>query len=372
MAERRDYYEVLGVDRSADAVTLKSAYRKLALQFHPDRNPNNPDATDRFKEASEAYAVLSDGDKRERYDRFGHAGLTGTPGFGAGGGFDPSTFDLSDLLGGLFGFAGQRGGPRHTAGSDLMYRLRITLRDAAFGLAAPIDIKRMERCEGCGGSGAEKGSRPKTCTTCRGSGQQRFSQGFLTIARPCGTCHGEGSVIEKPCATCGGQGRTRAARTLEIKIPAGVETNSRLRLQGEGDAGPNGGPPGDLYVVLEIAEDEVFEREGDDLVLHLDLPFPTLALGGEISVPTIEKEGEEETVSIAAGTPVGAEVRLRGKGLGRLGRRGRGDLVVRVGVQIPAAPSAREKELLRQYAEVTGAPVGSSKGVIGKARKMFS
>ena len=312
MAERRDYYEVLGVGRDADAATLKSAYRKQALQFHPDRNPNNPDASESFKEASEAYAVLSDPEKRERYDRFGHAGLSGTPGFGAGG-FDASVFDLSDLLGGIFGFAGQRGGPQSAGGSDLMYRLRLTLRDAAFGTAAPIEIKRMERCDDCGGSGAEKGSRPRTCSTCRGSGQQRFSQGFLTIARPCGTCRGEGSIIDKPCSSCGGQGRRRAARTLEIKIPAGVETNSRLRLQGEGDAGPNGGPPGDLYVVVEIAEDEVFAREGDDLVLHLDLPFPTLALGGEIAVPTLE---EEERVTIAPGTPVGSEVRLRGRGSG--------------------------------------------------------
>jgi molecular chaperone DnaJ len=372
MAERRDYYEVLGVDRNADAATLKSAYRKLALQYHPDRNPNNPNATDSFKEASEAYTVLSDSEKRERYDRFGHAGLAGTPGFGAGGGFDPSMFDLSDLLGNIFGFSGQRGGPRNAGGSDLMYRLRLTLRDAAFGAAAPIEIKRLERCDPCGGSGAEKGSRPKTCAACRGSGQQRFSQGFLTIARPCGACRGEGSIIEKPCPSCEGQGRTRSARTLEIKIPAGVETNSRLRLQGEGDAGPNGGPPGDLYVVLEIAEDEVFTREGDDLVLHCDLPFPTLALGGDISVPTLEKEGEEESVSIAPGTPVGSEVRLRGKGLGRLGRRGRGDLVVRVNVQVPVKLSGGEKELLRQYAEMTGAPVGSSKGVLGKAKKIFS
>ena len=280
-----------------------------------------------------------------------------------------SVFDLSDLLGGIFGFAGQRGGPQSAGGSDLMYRIELSLRDAAFGTAAPIEIKRMERCDDCGGSGAEKGSRPRTCPTCRGSGQQRFSQGFLTIARPCGTCRGEGSIIDKPCSSCGGQGRRRAARTLEIKIPAGVETNSRLRLQGEGDAGPNGGPPGDLYVVVEIAEDEVFAREGDDLVLHLDLPFPTLVLGGEIAVPTLE---EEERVTIAPGTPVGSEVRLRGKGLGRLGRRGRGDLIVRVGVLVPSAPSSREKDLLRQYAEMTGAPVGSGKGVLGKAKKIFS
>lgn len=371
MAERRDYYEVLGVDREVDAATLKSAYRKLALQFHPDRNPNNPDASESFKEASEAYAVLSDAEKRERYDRFGHAGLAGTPGFGAGGGFDGS-FDLSDLLGGLFGFSGGRGRARNNGGSDLMYRLQLTLRAAAFGAAAPIELNRLERCDLCAGSGAEKGSRPRACATCRGSGQQRFSQGFLTIARPCGTCRGEGTIIDKPCPSCLGQGRSRANRTLEIKIPAGVETGSRLRLQGEGDTGSNGGPPGDLYVVLEIAEDEVFLREGDDLVLPLELPFPTLALGGEISVPTIEKDGNEESVAVPPGTQVGTELRLRGKGLGRLGRRGRGDLVVRVGVRVPSAPSAKEKDLLREYAEVVGAPIGSGKSVIDKAKKIFS
>lgn len=366
MAERRDYYEVLGVRREADAAALKSAYRKLALQFHPDRNPNNPDAAESFKEASEAYAVLSDPEKRQRYDRFGHAGFAGAAGFGAGG-FDPSVFDLSDLLGGIFGFASGRGGSRAAGGSDLMYRLRLTLRDAAFGTTAPIEIKRLERCEQCDGSGAEKGSRPRTCPACRGSGQQRFSQGFLTIARPCGHCRGEGTIIEKPCTGCGGQGRRRGQRTLEIKIPAGVETKSRLRLAGEGDAGPNGGPPGDLYVVVEVAEDEVFTREGDDLVLRLDLPFPTLALGGEVAVPTLE---EEERIAIAAGTPVGSEVRLRGKGLGHLGRRGRGDLVVRVGVRVPSAPSAGERELLRKYAELTGAPVGKP-GVAEKAKRLF-
>ena len=366
MAERRDYYEVLGVDPNADGAMLKSAYRKLALQFHPDRNP---DGAESFREASEAYAVLSDSERRALYDRFGHAGISGSPGFGPGG-FDPSIFDLSDLLGEFFGFSSGRGGrQRATAGSDLMLHLEVSLKDAAFGTAAGIEVKRFERCEDCGGSGAEAGSRPRPCAACRGTGQQRFSQGFLTIARPCGSCRGEGAVIDKPCPGCSGAGRRRMTRTLEIRVPAGVETNSRLRLAGEGDAGPKGGPPGDLYVVLAVEEDGVFVREGDDIVVRVDLPFPTLVLGGEIGVPTLD--GEEERITVAPGTNAGAEVRLRGKGPGRLGRRGRGDLVVRIGVQVPSSPSAKEKELLRQYAEAIGAPIGG-KSVFGKAKKIFS
>jgi molecular chaperone DnaJ len=368
MAERRDYYEVLGVGRGADAQELKSAYRKVALQFHPDRNPENPEAAETFKEASEAYAVLSDQEKRERYDRFGHAGMAGSPGFG-GGGFDPSVFDLSDLLGEFFGFSSGRAGPRAAAGSDLMLRLTIPLKDAAFGTTVSVEVKRFERCEDCGGSGAEKGSRPHACPVCHGTGQQRFSQGFLTIARPCGNCRGEGAIIDRPCPGCGAEGRVRVTRKLEIRVPAGVETNSRLRLKGESDAGPNGGPSGDLYVVLTVEEDGVFTREGDDVVAHLDLPFPTLVLGGEIAVPTLE--GEEERIAITPGTTAGSEVRLRGRGPGRLGRRGRGDLVVRIGVQVPSSPSAKEKELLRQYAEAIGAPVGKP-SVAEKAKKLFS
>ena len=371
MAERRDYYEILGVGREADAGSLKSAYRKLALQHHPDRNPDDPGSAERFKEASEAYAVLSDPEKRARYDRFGHAGLSGTPGFGAGG-FDFSMFDLSDLLGEFFGFPGfsqGRGGRRGSEGSDVVYRLELTLKDAAFGTSAPVDVERAQSCGDCGGSGAEKGSRPHACPVCRGTGQQRFSQGFLTVARPCGNCRGEGSVIDKPCRTCGGEGVLRASHTLEIKVPAGVENGTRLRLAGEGDAGRRGGPAGDLYVVVTVTEDEVFAREGDDLVVKLDLPFPTLALGGEVGVPTLD--GEEERLAVAPGTAVGSEARFSGRGMGRLGRRGRGDLVVRIGVRVPTKPTAEEKELLKRYAEMTGAPVGG-KGILGKARKIFS
>lgn len=368
MPAKRDYYEVLGVPRDADAQQLKSAYRRLAMESHPDRNPNDPEAAERFKEASEAYAVLSDGEKRARYDRFGHAGVS--PGASAGGGFsgfDPSVFaDFSDLFGGLFGF-GAAGPDRPTEGSDLVYRIEISFREAAFGTEAPLLVSRLERCGECGGSGAQPGSRPRPCPSCGGRGRQRFSQGFLSVTRPCVPCRGEGRVIDHPCPECRGDGRGRASRKLEIRIPAGVETGSRLRLAGEGDAGPGGGPAGDLYVVLTVAEDEVFHREGDDVILNLDLPYPTLVLGGEVEVPTLE---DPEKIAITPGTPAGSEIRLRSKGFGRLGRRGRGDLVVRTGVSIPKSPSAREKELLRQYAELIEAPVGG-KGVLGKAKKIF-
>ena len=367
MASRRDYYEALEVSRDAAAAELKSAYRRLALKYHPDRNPDDPEAAERFKEASEAYAVLSDAEKRERYDRFGHSGVGGAAGGGFGG-FDPSVFgDFSDLLGDLFGFSAPR--ERRMAGSDLVYRMEISLKDAAFGVDAPITISRLQACETCHGSGAEPGTSPVTCSACRGRGRQRLSQGFLVVTRTCPQCGGEGKIVEKPCVTCRGEGRRRESRQLDIRIPPGVETGSRLRLTGEGDAGPAGGAPGDLYVVLTIAPHEIFERAGDDLVLPLDLPFPTLVLGGEISVPTLD--GEPEKVTIPAGTAVGSEIRIKGRGLRRLGRNRRGDLVVRAGVAVPEKPSSKEKDLLRRYAEEIGAPVGG-KTVLDKAKKIFS
>jgi molecular chaperone DnaJ len=361
----RDYYEILGVSRNADSQTLKSAYRRLALEFHPDRNPNNHEAAEKFKEASQAYAVLSDPEKRARYDQFGAAAFS--PGAAGGFGFDVSSFDFADLFGEIFGF-GSMGVSRAASGSDLVYRVEISFHDAAFGVAAPLVLSRLERCQKCEGSGAHPGTRPLRCPACAGRGRQRFSQGFLAVTRPCGNCRGEGTVIEKPCSECRGEGRQRGSRRLEINIPAGVENGSRLRLSGEGDAGRNGGPSGDLYVVLTVAPHEVFEREGDDVVLPLTLPFPTLVLGGEVSIPTL---GETQRISIPPGTKAGAEIRLRGQGFSRLGRRGRGDLVVRAGVLIPESPSTREKELLRQYAELVDAPVGKP-SVAEKAKKIFS
>ncbi len=362
----RDYYEILGVPRDADAPALKSAYRKLALQYHPDRNPDNPQAAERFREASEAYAILSDPEKRARYDRFGEAAFSRGAGGGFGG-FDPSSFDFSDLFGEIFGFgAAARSGPE--SGSDLVYRMEISFHDAAFGVEAPLVLSRLERCESCGASGAQPGSHPRRCPACGGRGRQRFSQGFLSVTRPCANCRGEGTIIEKPCRECHGEGRQRGTHRIEIKIPAGVETGTRLRLSGEGDAGRNGAPAGDLYVVLTVAEHEIFRREGDDIVLPLELPFPTLVLGGEVTVPTLEGE---EKVAIPAGTQVGSEIRLRGRGFGRLGHRGRGDLLVRAGVRIPESPSLKEKELLRDYAKLVDAPVAKP-GVAEKAKKIFS
>lgn len=369
MSQKRDYYEVLGVSRDAANGALKSAYRKLALLHHPDRNPGDSEAAEKFKEASEAYAVLSDPDRRARYDRLGHAGLAGG-GAGFDQGFDPSVFgEFSDLFENLFGFSGfGSAGPSRPAGSDVIYRMEVSFRDAAFGVEAPLVISRLEPCEACSGSGAEPGSHPRTCPSCGGRGRQRFSQGFLTVTRPCATCGGDGKVLDKPCRQCAGEGRRRGTRKLGIRIPAGVETGSRLRLAGEGDAGVSGSPAGDLYVVLTVAQDEIFQRDGDDVVLRLDLPFPTLVLGGEVSVPTLE---EEEKITVQRGAKPGSEIRLRGRGFGRLGRRGRGDFVVRVGVIVPEAPSEKEKEILRRYAELVGAPV-AGRSVIDKAKKIFS
>src|SRR5713101_6340421 len=365
MPDKRDYYEILGVSRDAENGALKSAYRKLALQHHPDRNPGNSEAAEKFKEASEAYAVLSDSEKRARYDRYGHAGFSASAvGFS---GFDPSIFaEFSDLFGNFFGFGGSGHEAGRASGSDVVYRMEVSFRDGAFGVEAPLVISRLEACETCSGSGAQPGSKPRTCPACRGRGRQRFSQGFFTVTRTCESCGGEGRVIDRPCADCRGEGRRRGTRRLQIRIPAGIETGSRLRLAGEGDAGPNGGPPGDLYVVLTVAEHEVFEREGDDVVIGLDLPFPTLVLGGDVTVPTLEGE---EKVAIPPGTRAGSEVRLRGRGFGRLGRRGRGDFVVRAGLLVPSSPSAEEKDLLRRYAELIDAPV-AAKGVLKKAKKI--
>jgi len=368
MAEKRDYYEILGVGRDATNGDLKSAYRRLALKHHPDRNSGDLSAAEKFKEASEAYAVLSDPEKRARYDRFGHAGVAGGSGFGQA--FDPSVFgEFSDLFENLFGFSGFGGGPQgRPVGSDVVYRMEVSFRDAVFGVEAPLVISRLSPCETCSGSGAEPGTRPRTCPACGGRGRQRFSQGFLMVTRPCSTCSGEGRVVDKPCRECRGEGRRRGTRQLTIRIPPGIENGSRLRIAGEGDAGPSGGQAGDLYVVLTVAEDEMFEREGEDIVVRLDLPFPTLVLGGEVTVPTLDGE---EKITISRGTKAGAEVRLHGRGFGRLARRGRGDFVVRIGVIVPESPSQAETELLRRYAELVGAPV-AARGVLSKAKKIFS
>jgi molecular chaperone DnaJ len=347
---KRDYYEVLGVEREATDQQIKSAYRKLALQHHPDRNPGDREAEGRFKEAAEAYAILADREKRALYDRFGHAGVSGA------GGFDPTIFaDFSDIFAGIgetfgfgdiFGARRRRGGPQR--GADLRYDLEISFEESAKGAETTIQIPREETCETCKGSGAAPGTSPETCAQCRGSGQLRYQQGFLTVARPCPNCRGTGKTIAKPCTTCRGVGRIAKDRKLTVKIPPGIATGQRLRLHGEGEHGSVGGPPGDLYVVVHVQEHPFFHREGDDLYYELPIGFPTLALGGSIKVPTLN--GREE-LHVPAGTQPGARFRLRGKGMPNVSGRGHGDLHVIASVAVPKKLTKEQKQLLEELAK---------------------
>lgn len=349
---KRDFYDVLGVPRTASEQDIKSAYRKLALKYHPDRNPGDKAAEERFKEAAEAYAVLADAEKRARYDRFGHAGVSGAAG---AGGVDPTIFaDFQDIFGGLgdifgfgdiFGGGRRRGGPQR--GADLRYDMEIAFEQSARGAETTIQIPRHETCEACKGSGAAPGSAPTVCSQCRGSGQLRYQQGFFTVARTCGQCRGTGKVIAKPCATCHGQGTTEQQRKLTVKIPAGIATGQRLRLTGEGEAGTQGGPPGDLYVVVHVLEHEFFQRDGNDLHCEIPLTFTTLALGGDITVPGVDGE---ETLRVPEGTQTGATFRLKGKGMPDVGGRGKGDLLVTVQAVTPKKLTRDQRKLLEQLA----------------------
>jgi molecular chaperone DnaJ len=351
---KRDYYEVLGVGREATDQQIKSAYRKLALKYHPDRNPGDHKAEEHFKEAAEAYAVLADTQKRELYNRFGHAGVSGA-GAGAGG-FDPTVFagfeDIFGGLGDLFGFGDvfggrrRRGGPQR--GADLRYDLEISFEESFDGAETAIQIPREETCETCSGSGAAPGSSPEVCGQCRGSGQLRFQQGFLTVARPCSTCRGTGRVISKPCQACRGAGRVGRERKITVKIPPGIATGQRLRLYGEGEHGSAGGPAGDLYVVVHVQEHSFFHREGDDLYCELPVTFPTLALGGDVRVPTVKAE---EDIKIPAGTQPGARFKLRGKGMPNVSGRGHGDLYVIARAVVPKKLTREQKHLLEELAK---------------------
>jgi len=347
---KRDYYDVLGVPRNASEQDIKSAYRKLAFTYHPDRNPGSKEAEERFKEAAEAYAVLADSDKRHLYDRFGHAGL----GSAATGGFDPTIFTgFEDILGGLgdmFGFGDMFGGARRRGpqrGADLRYDLEISFAEAAKGTETTIQIPRQELCETCRGSGAVPGSKPSTCPQCQGRGQIRTQQGPFMLARTCGYCRGKGTIITKPCATCRGAGRVEKERKLTVRIPAGIATGQRLRLSGEGEAGPVGGPAGDLYVVTHVQEHPFFQRDGNDLHCEIPVNFPTLALGNEVTIPTLDGT---ETITIPEGTQGGSVFRLRGRGMPDVGGRGRGDLLVTVRVVTPTTLTKEQKKLLQQLA----------------------
>jgi molecular chaperone DnaJ len=341
---KRDYYDVLGLQRDAKDAHIKSAYRKLALQYHPDRNQGNKEAEEKFKEAAEAYAILSDADKRARYDRFGHAGVSSQ----AGAGFDPSTFaGFEDIFGGIFGDffggGGRRGGPER--GSDLRYDLEITFEESARGVDTKVQIPRLEQCGSCHGSGSAPGSSPSTCPQCQGRGQQRFQQGFFTVARTCSKCNGSGRIITKPCHTCHGEGRVSQSRTLTVKIPAGIADGQRLRISGEGEAGLAGGPSGDLYVFIEVAAHPFFRREGNNLSCEIPLNFTTLVLGGQIEVPTLDGP---ESFKVPEGTQSGTVFRLRGKGMPDVSGRGKGDLFFTAQAVTPRKISKEQRALLEQ------------------------
>jgi molecular chaperone DnaJ len=373
LSGKRDYYEVLGVSRTSSDQEIKSAYRKLALQYHPDRNPGNKEAEESFKEAAEAYTVLSDAQKRATYDRFGHAGLGGAAGTG---GFDPSIFaDFNDIIGDIFGFGdlfgGGRRGSRAQRGADLRYDLELTFEEAAFGVSKKLKIPRQETCGECGGIGGQKGSAPTTCQTCNGYGQVRFQQGFFSITRTCSQCHGSGQVIKNRCTTCHGEGRVAKEKTLELKIPAGLDNGSKLRVSGEGDAGGKGGPPGDLYVVLSVMDHEFFERREHDLYCHIPISFPQAALGTQIVVPTLERE--DEKLPIPAGTQTGSTFRIKGRGISKRGGSARGDLYVMVNVVVPSKLNREQKELLAKFAatiETENKPI--QKKILERVKEIFS
>jgi len=366
MPTKRDYYEVLGVPREASNQEIKSAYRKLAVQFHPDRNQGNPEAEEKFKEAAEAYAVLSDADKRARYDRFGHEAAAG--GFG---GFDPSIFgDFSDILGDLFGFGGGRRRTTGIPGADLRYDLRIRFEQAAFGDNLKIRVPRLESCGKCSGTGSRDGSL-RTCSTCGGQGRVRYSQGFFSVAQTCPQCGGQGQMVTDPCRTCRGEGRVEKERELEVRIPAGVDTGLRLRLRGEGEHGLRGGPPGDLDVVIHVEPHERFQRDGPDVYERLELSYAQLVLGTQIEVKTLHGT---ESLRIPSGATPGHEFRLRSQGIERLRGSGRGDHVVHVALKVPKVKNLSEEEieLLRRLAELEGSEVADTHGVLGKVKNLFA
>ena len=351
MAQKKDFYEILGVNRDSSDEDIKKSYRKLAMKFHPDRNPDRKDAEEKFKEAKEAYEVLSEPEKRRAYDTYGHAGVNPQVGGGHGGeGFGGFSEAFGDIFGEIFGGrGGGRGGQQVYRGADLRYNMDITLEQAARGTETKIRIPSLEDCEPCKGSGAKPGTSAKTCHTCNGQGQVRMQQGFFSIQQTCPTCHGTGKVISEPCTTCSGAGRVKKHKTLSVKIPSGVDDGDRIRLSGEGETGVNGGPPGDLYVVVQLKPHAVFQREGADLHCEMPISFSVAALGGEIHIPTLDGEAK---IKIPPETQSGQVFRLRGKGIRPVRQTSAGDLMCHVVVETPVRLTDRQKELLRELEEI--------------------
>jgi molecular chaperone DnaJ len=368
---KADFYEVLQVSREASDQELKASYRKLAMQYHPDRNPNNPEAEEKFKVCSEAYQVLSDPEKRAAYDRYGHAAFQGGNPF-AGAGFQG---DLGDIFGDLFGEMFNMGGggrraSRAQRGRDLRYDMALEFVEAAFGVERQIEIRRLEACEECRGTGSAKGKAPATCTQCGGRGQVRFQQGFFSVAKTCGRCNGTGTTISDPCTVCRGEGLQEKQHEILVKVPAGVEQDTRIRYQGEGEAGRFGGPAGDLYVVLSVKAHKFFEREGDDLHCVMPISFPQAALGTELQIETLEGPA---TIKIPEGTQSGREFKLRGKGVPHLNSHGKGDLVVEVRVATPSKLNKAQRELLRQLSETISVEnTPTNRGLFEKMKEIFS
>ena len=378
MSKKRDYYTVLGVPRDASDEDIKKSYRTLAMKHHPDRAPDDKGAEEKFKEAKEAYEILSDAKKRAAYDQFGHAGVDPAAGFGGAGAAGAQGFGgFSDAFGDIFGdiFGAQRGGRGNGVyrGADLRYNLELGLEDATRGTEAKIRIPAMEECGTCHGSGAKAGTKPKECPSCHGRGEVRVAQGFFSIQQTCPTCHGTGKIIPDPCVTCQGAGRVKKSKTLSVKIPAGVDQDDRIRLTGEGEAGMNGGPPGDLYVVVNLKPHSVFQREGADLHCEMPIGFATATLGGEIEIPTLDGHAK---IKIPAETQTGQVFRLRGKGIKQVRGSHHGDLFCHVAIETPVNLTSRQKELLREFEAISDKDPGAhnprAKSFMDKVREFFA
>ena len=371
----QDYYEMLGVPRTASADDIKKSFRKLAMQHHPDRNQGNKDAEKKFKELNHAYDILKDPDKRAAYDRYGPAAFEGGMGPGGPGGFQGQEFDFGSVFGNIFDemFGGQRGGRPggrgDMRGQDLRFNLEITLEQAYGGTEATVRVPSSVSCETCHGSGAEAGSKPQQCQTCKGHGRLRAQQGFFTVERTCHTCHGAGQVIDKPCKACAGQGRVRRDKTLKVNIPAGVEDGTRIRLTGEGEAGTRGGPAGDLYVFLSVRRHAMFEREGADIHCRVPISMVQASLGGGIEVPTLD--GKAARINIPAGAQGGHQFRLRGKGMPLVRSVQRGDMYIEIMVETPTNLTAKQKELLKEFEKAGTKTSPEAEGFFTKVKEMF-